>query len=436
MPGGFRVNGTKVWTSGAHRNHYCITLVRTSGQHGDRHKGLSQLLVDLKTPGVTIRPIINLAGRHDWNEVTFSDAFIPEDCLIGNEGDGWLQVTSELAFERSGPERFMQNFYVLRELVRVLGRQPAKRASAILGRLIARLWTLRQMSTAVAGMMQGGKSPAIEASLVKDLGTIYQQDLPEIAAHLAESDATTEEDLADFLDIAQYATDDGAELHHPGRHHSGPARHRRPRPRTALRRTTMDRETRDMLLETAGRFFTERSGKDVVNGVEKGVWPADLWKEIEEMGLPLIAVPEGAGGRRRHPGRPAGAPAGGRRACRAGAARRDGARQPADRCVGRQAGRAARRRWRWADSLSLQGNRLTGRVARVPFASVADRFVAVVTAGGKPTLVVVARDEASVDEDAEPCRRALWHGDLRRYARRVRQRRRPSAPIGPSSWRR
>ncbi|MBI3197013.1 MAG: acyl-CoA dehydrogenase family protein, partial [Rhodospirillales bacterium] len=100
VPGGFRVNGTKVWTSGAHRNHYCITLVRTSGQHGDRHKGLSQLLVDLKTPGITIRPIINLAGRHDWNEVTFNDCFIPESCLIGNEGDGWLQVTSELAFER------------------------------------------------------------------------------------------------------------------------------------------------------------------------------------------------------------------------------------------------------------------------------------------------------------------------------------------------
>jgi alkylation response protein AidB-like acyl-CoA dehydrogenase len=131
---------------------------------------LSQILVDLKTPGITIRPIINLAGRHDWNEVTFNDAFIPESCLIGNEGDGWLQVTSELAFERSGPERFMQNFYILRELVRVLGRQPAKRASAILGRLVARLWTLRQMSVAVAGMMQGGKSPAIEAALVKDLG--------------------------------------------------------------------------------------------------------------------------------------------------------------------------------------------------------------------------------------------------------------------------
>ena len=58
----------------------------------------------------------------------------------------------------------------------------------------------------------------------------------------------------------------------------------------------MDRETRDMLLETAERFFTERCDRAVVNNVEKGIWPADLWKEIEEMGLPLIAVPEDKGG--------------------------------------------------------------------------------------------------------------------------------------------
>ncbi|OPZ83861.1 MAG: hypothetical protein BWY76_02090 [bacterium ADurb.Bin429] len=186
--------------------HYCIALVRTSGQHGDRHKGLSQILVDLKTPGVTIRPVINLAGRHEWNEVTFTDAIIPRECLIGNEGDGWKQVTSELAFERAGPERFLQNFHVLGELVRVLGRHPSKRVAAIVGRLVARLWTLRQMAVALAGMLQDGKSPVIEAALVKDLGTIYQQDMPEIARVLAESDATDEDVLADFLDIAQYST--------------------------------------------------------------------------------------------------------------------------------------------------------------------------------------------------------------------------------------
>ena len=206
VPDGFRVNGTKIWTSGAHRSHYCVTLVRTSGQHGDRHKGLSQLLIDLKTPGISLRPIINLAGRHDWNEVTFNDCFVPESCLIGNEGDGWLQVTSELAFERSGPERFLQNFHVLRELVRVLGRQTSRRAASVLGRLVARLWSLKQMSLSVAGILEAGQSPAIEGALVKDLGTIFQQDLPEVARVLAESDATTEEDLAYFLDIAQMST--------------------------------------------------------------------------------------------------------------------------------------------------------------------------------------------------------------------------------------
>ena len=204
--GGWRINGTKVWTSGAHRSHYCIALVRTSGTRENRHVGLSQFIVDLKSPGLTIRPIINLAGRHDWNEVTFTDCFVPDSALLGSEGDGWMQVTSELAYERSGPERFLQNYHVLKELLRVLGRQPGPRAAEIVGRLAARLWTLRQMSLSVAGMLEAGKAPATEAALVKDLGTIFQQELPEIARVLVESEATDEADLADFLDTAQYSS--------------------------------------------------------------------------------------------------------------------------------------------------------------------------------------------------------------------------------------
>ena len=138
--------------------------------------------------------------------MTFNDAFIPESCLIGNEGDGWLQVTSELAFERTGPSASCRTSTSCASWCACWAASRPSAPAAILGRLIARLWTLRQMSVAVAGMMQGGKSPAIEAALVKDLGTIYQQDLPEIARVLAESDATTEDDLADFLDVAQYAT--------------------------------------------------------------------------------------------------------------------------------------------------------------------------------------------------------------------------------------
>src|SRR5215471_21856401 len=102
VQGGFRVNGTKVWTSHAHEVHTMILFCRTSGAPEDRHGGTSQFLVDLKTPGITIRPIYALTGQHHFNEVVFQDVFLPSDALLGNLDDGWKQVTSELANERSG----------------------------------------------------------------------------------------------------------------------------------------------------------------------------------------------------------------------------------------------------------------------------------------------------------------------------------------------
>lgn len=206
VAGGYRINGTKLWTSGAHRCHFMIALCRTSAKSEERHAGLSQLIVDLKSPGITIRPVVNLAGKHDFNEVNFVDVFVPGENLLGNEGDGWKQVTSELAYERSGPERFLTNFHVLRELVRLIGRQASPRSAETIGRLVARLWNLRQMSLSVSGMLQQGKMPVTEASVVKDLGTAFQQDLPEVARQLAQSEATSPDDLDDFVDIARQAT--------------------------------------------------------------------------------------------------------------------------------------------------------------------------------------------------------------------------------------
>ncbi len=206
VAGGFKINGTKLWTSGAHHCHFMIALCRTSARSEERHAGLSQLIVDLKSPGITIRPVINLSGRHDFNEVNFVDVFVPQENLLGNEGDGWKQVTSELAFERSGPERFLTNFHVLRELVRLIGRQASPRATETIGRLVARLWNLRQMSLSVAGMLQQGQMPITEASVVKDLGTAFQQDLPEVARLLAQSEATSPDQLDDFIDVARQAT--------------------------------------------------------------------------------------------------------------------------------------------------------------------------------------------------------------------------------------
>src|SRR4029453_6595054 len=125
--GGYVVNGTKVWTSNAHPTQYAIPLFRPAVVPEKKHGELSQFLVDLKAPGITIRPIINLAGSHDFNEVIFQDAFVPEDMRVGGEGEGWKQVTTELAFERSGPERYLSSMALVVEVIRAAGRSPELR---------------------------------------------------------------------------------------------------------------------------------------------------------------------------------------------------------------------------------------------------------------------------------------------------------------------
>ena len=193
VQGGYLVNGTKVWTSFAHVSHYMILFCRT-GAAEDRHGGVSQFLVDLHaTPGVSIRPILALTGEHHFNEVIFQDAFLPDTALLGKEGDGWNQVTSELAFERSGPERFLSSFWLFVELVRALGPDPSDAAKIAIGRLTAHIMVLRRMSRSVAGELQNGENPALQAALVKDLGALLEQEIPDIARGLvdAEPDASS-----------------------------------------------------------------------------------------------------------------------------------------------------------------------------------------------------------------------------------------------------
>ncbi|MCE2426214.1 MAG: acyl-CoA dehydrogenase family protein [Pseudomonadales bacterium] len=172
---GWIVNGTKIWTTDAQRNHYIIALVRTSPPSDDRHAGLSQLLIDLYADGVTVRPIRNLAGGEDFNEVVFEDCLVPDDGVVGEPGNGWIQVTSELGYERSGPERFLSAFRVLVEFVRAVGNDPRRDEAALIGRLASHLMTLRRMSISVAGMLQQGGNPAVESALVKSLGNDFEK---------------------------------------------------------------------------------------------------------------------------------------------------------------------------------------------------------------------------------------------------------------------
>jgi alkylation response protein AidB-like acyl-CoA dehydrogenase len=184
VQGGWLVNGTKVWTSGAHRADYMILFCRTGARaDDDRHAGASQFLVDMakaRGNGMTVRPIIDMRGEHHFNEVAIEDLLLPEDSLLGREGDGWKQVTGELAFERSGPERFLSAFTLLVEAVRAIGPQGAERAAVALGRLTSHIMALRRLSRSVAGMLQAGEDPALQAALVKDLGNTLEQETAEV----------------------------------------------------------------------------------------------------------------------------------------------------------------------------------------------------------------------------------------------------------------
>jgi acyl-CoA dehydrogenase len=183
VDGGWVVNGTKVWTSHAHHAHHMLTLVRTSPlDPSSRHAGLSQFLVDLASPGVSINPIELISGAHHFNEVVLEDVFVSDDQVLGGIGDGWSQVTHELAYERSGPERILSTYPLLEAARAQLSKDPAGRR--LLGRLTAELWTLRSMSMAVAVELAAGNTPNVEAATVKDLGTQFERNLVHAVAEV------------------------------------------------------------------------------------------------------------------------------------------------------------------------------------------------------------------------------------------------------------
>ena len=182
---GWRINGSKIWTTNAHRVDYMIALCRTETQDSNnRHAGLTQFLIDLATPGIKINPIHNLAGDHHFNEVVFDDLYLPEDSVIGEVGQGWQQVISELAFERSSPDRFLSTFRLFIELIRCLGSHPDRYAAVAIGEISSRLWAIRAMSVQVAALLDSGQMPNTEAALVKDLGTTLEQEIPEIVRRI------------------------------------------------------------------------------------------------------------------------------------------------------------------------------------------------------------------------------------------------------------
>lgn len=189
-PDGWRLEGSKIWTTNAYRSHYMIALVRTSGTSSDRSRGLSQLIVDLSLPGVTATPIRDLTGDAHFCEVVFDNVDLPAEALIGTEGCGWEQVNAELVYERSGPERIYSSVVLVDtwlNFLRTAGKVDSFSAGA-LGRMVGSLAVLRAMSIGVAGQISRGGNPVAEAALVKDLGTELEQQIPILIADALGSD--------------------------------------------------------------------------------------------------------------------------------------------------------------------------------------------------------------------------------------------------------
>lgn len=202
VDGGWSLSGTKVWTSGAHRGHAFIVLARTAPvDPAHRHAGLSQFIVRFDGPGVQVRPIVSMNGGHHFNEVILDEAFVAEDMVFGEIGDGWRQVTSELAFERSGPERVLSTFPVLSGVTESMAQQQIS-PDTELGRLVARVAGLHQMSTAVAGALERHEPADVPAAVVKLLGTSTEGDIADFADLRVGDDTAVDPRLRELVAVA------------------------------------------------------------------------------------------------------------------------------------------------------------------------------------------------------------------------------------------
>jgi alkylation response protein AidB-like acyl-CoA dehydrogenase len=199
---GWRVSGTKLWTGGAHENDWCVLLCRTSDER-DRHHGLTQLIVDLRAPGITVRPIAYMDGSEFFNEVLLEDVFVADELVLGEVGAGWAQNGAELSFERAGPERWLSTYLVVEEYLREHD-DVGERALATLGEAVAGWWGIRALSLSVARLLDAGQAPAAEAALVKELGTRFEQDVLDAIWQLVpdEPDPAAETPFARLLSAA------------------------------------------------------------------------------------------------------------------------------------------------------------------------------------------------------------------------------------------
>jgi alkylation response protein AidB-like acyl-CoA dehydrogenase len=304
--GGWRVNGTKVWASLAHRQDYVLALVRSSPLAEDRHLGLSQFIIGLRSPGVTVSPIIGLEGGHHFNEVVFNDVFVPDSLVLGEAGGGWRQVSSELAYERSGPDRWLSTYRLFQTYLEHRADPMSPVVRDAVGRITARYRTLHNLSLSVARMIDVGGAPAAEAALVKDLGTTFEKEVAETVRTLA--GAVPDPDADDPFGRSLAA----AVLTLPGltirggttEILRGVAARELTGTGPSVRSTEPDGADR-LLADTALRIFADhgsRADPEASGSVNTDGWSKELWDDLTAAGLTRVGIAEtrgGSGGTRR-----------------------------------------------------------------------------------------------------------------------------------------
>jgi alkylation response protein AidB-like acyl-CoA dehydrogenase len=291
--GGWLVSGQKIWTTSAHRSDYAMVLCRTGP--GERHAGLSQLIVDLHAPGVEIRTIPASIGDDEFNEVFFDEVFVPAGDVLGKIGNGWRQITTELGYERGGPERFMSNMPLVQQFVRVVPSDAMTETGV--GEIIARLIGLRALAVSVAAASDQGHPLAQESALAKDAGSMFEQETVELLYRLGcpRDDRTLEQLMNRALVGAPTSTLRGGTTEIlrgiiAKNLTTGTAT------RTSITWGRTGDDDIQLLADAVERFFSERCPPDLVAAIEAGTDPIELWSEVEELGFPLTSVPEDMGG--------------------------------------------------------------------------------------------------------------------------------------------
>jgi alkylation response protein AidB-like acyl-CoA dehydrogenase len=182
----FIIQGQKTWTSFAGEAQYCYLLVRTDPE-ARPHRGISEILVPMDTPGVTYQPIRDMVGESHFGEVFFDEVRVPARFLIGELNRGWYQIMEQLDYERSGIERLISNFPLWRDVLRVAretGRSRDPRLRQEIAEIEIALRAGRQMVYRVAAMLTEGRTPNFETAVTKTFCTEVEQRIASLASEI------------------------------------------------------------------------------------------------------------------------------------------------------------------------------------------------------------------------------------------------------------